>query len=123
MLVTKADDHDEKMFKHMLLDGSVYEAEMGKFAKYLSYQDTAPVLWDKKTKAGNGRGIPSILSCITNLVRNGIHYEQAWTMPEAEAVWFYVANSIASGSDLDVLDEDDRIAMEMLSKMEIPKKK
>lgn len=121
MLVTKADEKDEHNFKHMFLDHSVYEQEMTKFVKYISYHDCAPVLWEK-TKSGNGRGIPSVLACVTSLIRTGIPYEQAWTMPETEAVWMYVANAIASGSDIDVLDEGDRIAMEMLKKMEKPKK-
>ena len=123
MLVVKADKQDEKVFKHMLLDDDVYKQEMDKFIKYLSYHDCSPTLWDKKGKTGAGRGIPSILGCVSNLIKNGFSYEQAWTMPETEAVWFYVANAIASGSDIDVVGEEDKIAMEMLKRMEIPKKK
>jgi hypothetical protein len=44
-------------------------------------------------------------------------------MPETEAVWFYVANAIAAGSDIDVIGDGDKIAMEMLKNMKIPKKK
>jgi hypothetical protein len=123
MLVVKADKHDEKVFKHMFIDDNVYKQEMDKFVNYISYHDSAPTLWEKKSNNGSGRGIPSILSCVSNLVRNGFTYEQAWTMPETEAVWFYVANAIASGSDIDVVGEEDRLAMEMLNKMEIRKKK
>jgi len=122
MLATKGDELDEKYYKHMLLDGSVYDEEMKKFGKYISYHDCAPTLWDKKSKGGNGRGIPSVLACVSSLVRAGMPYEQIWTMPETEAVWLYVANAIAAGSDIDVLNEDDKIAMEMLKNMDITKK-
>ena len=123
MLAVKADKQDEKLFKHMFLDDNVYKEEMDKFIKYMSYHDHSPTLWEKKSNNGNGRGIPSILACVSNLMRNGFSYEQAWTMPETEAVWFYVANAIASGSDIDVVGEGDKIAMDMLNNMEIPKKK
>ena len=123
MLAVKADWKDEKYYKHMLLEDSVYVREMEKFIQYLSFQDYAPVLWNKKEKSGNGRGVPSVLACISSLIRNGIQYEQAWTMPETEAVWIYVANAIAAGSDIDIVDEADKVAMEMLNKMEKPKKK
>lgn len=123
MLVVKADKQDEKMFKHMFLDDDVYKQEMDKFVKYLSYHDASPTLWHKKSNNGSGRGIPSILACVSNLVRNGFSYEQAWTMPETEAVWFYVANSIAAGSDIDVVGIEDKMAMDQLKNMKIPKKK
>jgi hypothetical protein len=123
MLVVKADKQDEKFFKHMFVNDDIYKEEMDKFVKYLSYHECSPVLWEKKGKNGTSRGIPSILSCVSNLVKNGFSYEQAWTMPETEAVWFYVANAIAAGSDIDVIGEEDRIAMEMLKNMKIPKNK
>jgi hypothetical protein len=123
MLVVKADKQDEKMFKHMFVDDDVYKQEMDKFIAYLSYHDCAPTLWDKKNKGSTSRGIPSILACVASLIKNGFSYEQAWTIPETEAVWYYVANSIASGSDIDVVGEEDKMAMEMLKNMKIPKKK
>jgi hypothetical protein len=123
MLVVKADKLDEKMFKHMFIDDDIYKREMDKFIAYLSYHDCAPTLWDKKNKGSTSRGIPSILACVSSLIKNGFSYEQAWTMPETEAVWYYVANSIASGSDIDVVGEEDKMAMEMLKNMEVPKKK
>ena len=123
MLVVKADKQDEKMFKHMFLDDDVYKQEMDKFVKYLSYHDASPILWNKKSNNAHGRGVPSILACVSSLMRNGFSYEQAWTMSETEAVWFYVANSIAAGSDIDVVGVEDKMAMEQLKNMKIPKKK
>lgn len=123
MLVVKADKQDEKYYKHMLIDDEIYKQEMDKFVKYISYHDCAPTLWEKKSNNAAGRGVPSVLACVSNLVRNGFSYEQAWTMPETEAVWFYVANSIAAGSDIDVVGVEDKMAMEQLKNMKINKKK
>jgi hypothetical protein len=122
MMALKPDSTDKKGFKSIFLSDDNYANEMLKFAEYLQQQDNAPVLWDKKSN-GDGRGVGVILSCISSLVRNGIPYEQAWTMPESEAVWMYVSNSVAQGADINVVSPEDKRAMEMLNNMIIPTKK
>lgn len=122
MLSIKANDIDSQAFLLLLTDNAKYNEELKKFCEYLKFQDNAPVLWEKKSN-GNGRGVGTVLSCVSNLIRNGIDYEKAWTMPESEAVWLYVANTIAAGADINVVDDRDKAAMEMLNKMNIPKKK
>ena len=122
MLAVKPDEMDKRGFKSIFLSDENYNTEMIKFSDYIIQQDNAPVLWDKKTK-GDGRGVGVILSCVSSLIRNGIPYERAWTMPESEAVWMYVANAVSNGADINVVSLDDKKAMEMLNKMNIPTKK
>ena len=122
MMAVKPDEIDKKGFKYIFLSDENYHNEMVKFSEYLQQQDNAPVLWDKKSN-GDGKGVGTILSCISSLIRNGIPYEQAWTMPESEAVWMYVANAVAQGADINVVSPEDKKAMEKLKNMNIPKKK
>jgi hypothetical protein len=49
---------------------------------------------------------------VANLVRNGMDYEKAWTMPESEAVWLYTCNLADEGTDVRVLSDADEAAME-----------
>lgn len=72
-----------------------------------------PKLWQKDE--GNNfkqETLPYPLSCISNLVRNGVGLEEAWTMPEGEAVWMTIANSIYQGAKIDVLSTDEEKDLE-----------
>ena len=65
-----------------------------------------PKLWsnkDKKTK----ENIPWTLACVANNVRNGCSLEEAWTMPEGEAVWMSISHGIYNGSDIEIISTDD----------------
>lgn len=117
MLCVKADDAETIKFAELFLDYGYYEQEMQKMADYINFNDNMPIIWEKK-REGNGRGINLPLSCVTNLIRNGIPYEQAWTMNECEAMWMYIANLVAEGGDITVITEEDVKAMEFLKKLE-----
>jgi len=65
-----------------------------------------PKLWSKQEKKSK-ENIPWTLSCVANNVRNGCTLEEAWTMPEGEAVWMSISHGIYNGSDLQVVSTDD----------------
>ena len=65
-----------------------------------------PVFWEKKN-AGHATGIPWHMLVVANLVRNGMPYEQSWTMPESEAIWLYTCNLVSEGTDVRVVSDED----------------
>ena len=70
-------------------------------------------MWKKEDKNKNNvENIPWVLSCISNLVRNGISLEEAWTMPEGEAVWMSIAHAIYNGAKIDILSTDEEKELE-----------
>jgi hypothetical protein len=83
-----------------------------------------PKLWEKeKNKNKSHPTLPYPLTCISSLVRNGVGLEEAWTMPEGEAVWMTVANSIYQGAKIDVLSTDEEKELEKFNeKIEAYKK-
>ena len=52
------------------------------------------------------------MAIVSNLTRNGCSLQEAWTMPEAEAVWLHVANTIAAGAKVEVVSDEEWAAME-----------
>lgn len=68
-----------------------------------------PKLWqkDENKEHKKSESIPFALSAISTLTRNGCTLEEAWTMPEAEAVWMTVAHAIYNGAKIDVLSTDE----------------
>jgi hypothetical protein len=56
--------------------------------------------------------IPWVLSCVANNVRNGFSLEEAWTMPEGEAVWFSICHAIYNGSSVEVMSTDEEESLE-----------
>jgi len=69
-----------------------------------------PIFWEKDNRTASN-GIPWHMNVISSLVRNGIGYEQAWTMPEAEAIWMYASNLAHEGSDVRIVSDEDEAAM------------
>jgi hypothetical protein len=64
-----------------------------------------PKTW--KQESMKQEKIPWVLSCVANNVRNGFSLEEAWTMPEGEAVWFSVCHAIYNGSEVEVMSTDE----------------
>lgn len=69
-----------------------------------------PKLWSKKNTKTK-ENIPWELACVANNVRNGCSLEEAWTMPEGEAVWMSISHSVYNGSDVQVISTDDEKMM------------
>lgn len=91
--------------------------EMVKIHHYMTAQSLWPRFWVKENKSNPGE-IPWVLAIVANLVRNGCTLEQAWTMPEAEAVWLHVAHCSASGADVSLITDEEWEAMENYKKQE-----
>ena len=51
--------------------------------------------------------MPMPLASVANLTRNGISLEEAWTMPEGEAVWMAIAHAIYEGAKIDIITTDE----------------
>ncbi len=65
-----------------------------------------PKVWSKKENKTK-ENIPWTLACVANNVRNGCSLEEAWTMPEGEAVWMSISHGIYNGSDVQIVSTDD----------------
>jgi hypothetical protein len=86
------------------------------FIKHIDRGDSHPRFWERKDKqAGGSSSVPWQLSVAANLIRNGISYQDAFTMPEAKAFWLSAAFSIQQGSKLEFLSTDDEALIETLN--------
>ena len=90
---------------------AVFLREAIKLINYFNAQALWPRFWEKDSKSSDC-GIPWHLSIIAGLTRNGCSLEEAWTMPEAEAVWLHIAHCKANGAKIDVVSEQEWQAME-----------
>lgn len=117
MLSVTATKAEADVFFKLFLDNEEYKRQMDNMSEYMNMQDNMPIMWDRE-KTSSSRGVPVVLACVTNLTRNGIGYETAWTMPEAEAMWMYLANVIADGGDINILTQEDLDSMKRLEAME-----
>ena len=82
--------------------------EIAKLVEYLNAQAFWPRFWEKGDQGDNKTnkaGIPWQLAVIASLTRNGCTIEEAWTMPEAEAIWLHIAHSTAMGADVSVMSD------------------
>jgi hypothetical protein len=97
----------------MEFNRSLLVTEMAKLIQYLDAQATWPRFWhdedNKNAKADNG--IPWQLAVVASLVRNGCTTEEAWTMPEAEAIWLHMANCAYQGSEVKIISDEEWDAM------------
>jgi hypothetical protein len=96
----------------LTFSNAVLAQEAAKLAVYLNAQSLWPRFWSKDEAQGRSGGVPWPLAIVANLTRNGCSLTEAWTMPEAEAVWLHVANTIASGARVDVVSDVEWEAME-----------
>jgi hypothetical protein len=85
-------------------------------------QSLWPIFWNKK-HLNRDNGIPWVLSVVCTLVKNGIPLEDAWTMPESQAIWLQSSFLVASGVDVNIVSEKDLKAQEQLKRLENEVKK
>jgi hypothetical protein len=83
----------------------------GRITGVITESCSYPKLWHKENIKTH-ENIPWILSCVANNVRNGCSLEEAWTMPEGEAVWLSISHAIYNGSTIDVLSTEDEKMMD-----------
>lgn len=96
--------------------------EMIKISHYMTAQSLWPRFWVKEEKSASGQ-IPWVLAVVANLVRNGCTLEEAWTMPESEAVWLHLAHCSSVGADVQIISDEEWEAMDNHLKQESCKSK
>lgn len=96
----------------LTFSNTVLAQEAAKLLAYLEAQSLWPRFWTKDESEGRSGGVPWPLAIVANLTRNGCSLTEAWTMPEAEAVWLHVANTIASGAKVELVSDVEWAAME-----------
>ena len=82
-----------------------------KLLTYFQAQSLWPRFWEKESKAKDD-GIPWPLVVVASLVRNGHTEENAWTMPEAQAIWLNIAHASSLGSNVQIVSDKEWDAME-----------
>jgi hypothetical protein len=77
------------------------------FVRYVNQPDTYPKFYEKREAGSAQEQMPWQLCILATLIRNGISYEAALTMPEAKAIWLSTAFNIQAGAKLHILTTDD----------------
>lgn len=107
----KATDHDREWMKKMTDNSSLFLEQIAQVMSYINENAKWPSFWEAKKSNGKDRGVPWMLNVICNLVKCGIPLEQAWTMPECQAIWMHSSLAIVEGSDVSIISEDDLAAI------------
>jgi hypothetical protein len=108
----------EKMYATwMYLNKKYYSRSVGRILGCMRVSLSYPKFWEKSENNKNKKfeSIPYPLACVSSLCRNGVSLEEAWTMPEGEAVWMSVANAIYNGAKMEVLSTDEEKDLENFS--------
>jgi hypothetical protein len=89
--------------------------------KHISTNENFPKFWERTDRKTYGAGsVPWQLTILANLVRNGVSYSEAMTMPEAKAVWLSAVFSIQAGAKLEFLTTDDEALIDEMAKLGAP---
>jgi hypothetical protein len=59
---------------------------------------------------------------MTNLIKNGITYQDAMQMPESKAIWLSTAFAISAGAKLELLTTEEEELIDHLQQVEDSKK-
>jgi hypothetical protein len=104
----------EKLYiARMTISRKYYSRCVGMILGCIQASLSYPKFWNKEKNQNNKyEPIPYPLACVASLCRNGVGFEEAWTMPEGEAVWMSVANALSEGAKLDVLSTDEEKDLE-----------
>ena len=102
---------DNYHYTRLMFNKAALAEETAKIRYYFDAQSLWPRFWNKDSAAAES-GTPWPLAVIASLIRNGSSYEQAWTMPESEAIWLHIAHSQANGSEINIVTEKEWEAME-----------
>lgn len=105
----------EKLFVvYMAMNKKYYSRCVGTILGCIKASLSYPKFWQKDEKKDQKKyeDIPFVLGCVANLCRNGVNLEEAWTMPEGEAVWMSVASAIYNGSKITILSTEEEKDLE-----------
>lgn len=116
MTSQKPTQHDAEELRKMRDDELYFFNQVESVYKLIQDQSHWPIFWKKKNSAG-GKGIPWVLSIICGLVKNGVSIEEAWTMPESQAIWMNATFAASDGADIDIVSDDDLKAQKKLDEL------
>jgi len=106
----------EKCFvAYMAINKKYYSRCVGTILGCIKVSLSYPKFWQKEDKKKENKkyeDVPFVLSCVGNLCRNGVSLEEAWTMPEGEAVWMSVASAIYNGAKITILSTEEEKDLE-----------
>ena len=103
---------DKMWIIYLKFNKKYYSEVIGTIIGCINISCSYPKFWEKKKKGHKKENIPWVLSCIANNVRNGCALEEAWTMPEGEAVWMSISHAIYNGAKIDILSTDEEKELE-----------
>jgi hypothetical protein len=97
---------------YLTWNNKYYSQVIGTIIGCINVSCSYPKFWEKENKEKKKENIPWVLSCVSNNVRNGCTLEEAWTMPEGEAVWMSIAHAVYNGAKLEILSTDEEKELE-----------
>lgn len=101
-------------------DGELMAKAVKVFTEYVGLDDW-PKFWSR-TEATKGKaedtGVPWILAVVANLIQGGMTEEEAWNVPESQAIWYNSAFAMNKGADLSLMTTEEEKMMEELSKQD-----
>jgi hypothetical protein len=83
------------------------------FAAYLEDYTTGPAIW--KSRNGNGGGDSGIhwtLGVVIGLMSMGFSESEAWSMPEGRAIFYYTADQIRRGAEVQIMTTEEEEMLE-----------
>lgn len=98
----------------MTLSKELFAQASLSFVRYVNQPETFPKFYEKKEAGSSAEQMPWQLCVLATLIRNGISYEAALTMPEAKAIWLSTAFNIQAGAKLELLTTDDEELIDRL---------
>jgi hypothetical protein len=103
---------DKLWMLYLTWNNKYYSQVIGTIIGCINVSCSYPKFWEKDNKEKSKENVPWVLSCISNNVRNGCTLEEAWTMPEGEAVWMSISHAIYNGAKIDILTTDEEKELE-----------
>jgi hypothetical protein len=103
---------DKLWMIYLMFNKRYYSEVIGTILGCINVSCSYPKFWEKENKEKKKENIPWVLSCVSNNVRNGCTLEEAWTMPEGEAVWMSISHAIYNGAKLEILSTDEEKELE-----------
>jgi hypothetical protein len=103
---------DKLWMLYLTWNNKYYSQVIGTIIGCINVSCSYPKFWEKNNKEKSKENVPWVLSCISNNVRNGCTLEEAWTIPEGEAVWMSISHAIYNGAKIDILTTDEEKELE-----------
>lgn len=116
MMTENPSKSDIKEVDKMIENKEYFMSQITAIYECIRDQAHWPVFW-KKTSTGGDHGVPWVLSIICGLVKGGLSLEEAWTMPESQAIWMNSAMAIGNGAGIDIVSDKDIEAQRKLDEL------